>query len=306
MNEETGTQTEAQAPTTHDDGTVEGLSLNEIRAKMAAEIPGDEPESSDESGNISTPPEKPVEEPKAAEEPRAAKAIANAIKREAEAKRAIKEAEEKAHRAQDILDKALKVKSGEVDPDELLAALGVDYRFITEAKFKNAKPEPDKAEQALSEIEQLKASLAKREQELEQRRVQQEESYAMQQLGAKAREVIAAGGDRYDAIKAYGYEDKVVELQIAHYKATAESGQPEVLTMEQAADTLEQTLAAELQKAASTKYFRSANPQLATSVKVASRPSTITNTLVGTVEPPQQETGISLAEARRRILAMME
>jgi hypothetical protein len=300
MNEnESAPSAETAAPET--ESAQEGLSLAEIRQQMMDALPDDEPE----SGSITTP-EKPAEEPKA-EEPRAAKAIANAIKREAEAKRAIKEAGEKSQRAQDILDKALRVKSGEVDPDELLAALGIDYRFITEAKFKNAKPEPDKAEQALSEIEQLKASLAKREQELEYRRVQQEESYAMQQLGAKAREVIAAGGDRYDAIKAYGYEDKVVELQIAHYKATAEAGQPEVLTMEQAADTLEQTLAAELQKAASTKYFRSANPQLATSVKVASRPSTLSNTLTGTAraEPPEN-TSMSLAEARKRILDMLE
>lgn len=285
-----------ESTSTETESAQEGLSLAEIRQQMMDSLPDDEPE----SGNITTP-EKPVEEPKT-EEPRAAKAIANAIKREAEAKRKMKEADERFAKAQELLDRAAKVKSGEIDPDDLLAALGVDYRFITEAKFKNAKPEPDKAERALSEIESLRADLARKEQELESRRVSQEEAHAQRELVASAKALVSQGGDRYDAIRAFGYEDKIVQLQIEHYRQTEE-----VLTMQEAADTIEQTLASELQKAAATKYFRSANPQLATSVKVAPRPSTLSNTLTGTAKAdPPENTSMSLAEARKRILDMLE
>lgn len=289
-----------ESASTETESTQEGLSLAEIRQQMMDALPDDEPE----SGNITTPEKpakEPAEEPKT-EEPRAAKAIANAIKREAEAKRKMKEADERFAKAQDLLDRAAKVKSGEIDPDDLLAALGVDYRFITEAKFKNAKPEPDKAERALSEIESLRADLARKEQELESRRVSQEEAHAQRELVASAKALVSEGGDRYDAIRAFGYEDKIVQLQIEHYRQTEE-----VLTMQEAADTIEQTLASELQKAAATKYFRSANPQLATSVKVASRPSTLSNTLTGTAKAdPPENTSMSLAEARKRILDMLE
>jgi seryl-tRNA synthetase len=281
--------------------------LAEIRAEMMQiDIEGD-PESGNittpedaESGNVTT--KEPEKKP---EEPRAAKAIAQAIKREAEAKRRVKEAEEKARQAEGILKSAEKLRAGEIDPDELLAALGVDYKAITEAKFKHAKPEPDKAERALSEVEALKKQLAEREEALQSQQREFQETQARSELVAAAKKMVAESGDKYDAIQAYGYEDKVVELQIRHYQATFDAGEPEVLTFDQAADIIEEQLAASIQKAASTKYLRSAQSQLATQAKVA-RPSTLSNSLNGTATEPAPNQGLSLEEARKAIMRMLE
>lgn len=243
---------------------------------------------------------------------RSARAIADAMKKQHEARKATKEAEAIKSKYSEYEGLAAKVKAGEIDPDEFLAKLGLPYRDLTDAMMKHAKAPPDKAETALSRVEELERKLAEKEQALAQAEESRVKEGYQQQLTARANDFVAQNAEKYDAIKAYGYEGKLVEMQVKHYEATAdENGEGgEVLTLEQAADSLEALLVEQqVNKALKTKYARalsqesSGKPPQGLSGNTRGK-TTLSNNLSGTVTAASAEPEpLTLAQIRKQLLS---
>lgn len=277
--------------------------MDAIRAQMRAQL--------DEQGE--TEGQEPAEaqpqatEAKPAEEktPRISKAIAELHRREAALRKKEKEISEAAARAKAIEEAALKLKEGVADPDDLLNALGVDYRAITEAKLRHGKPEPDKSEKALSEVEKLRSELAAKEEAIARRQADLEEQEFEREHRSQISTFLSQNADKYDAIRSLGYESKIAEMRVRHYQEHGEA-----LTYEQAADSLESLLVENVvSKILKTKYASTsssqASPGKATSGNVAnSGKSTLTNKMAGTVASIPDKTTLSLEEARAAVRAM--
>ena len=194
---------------------------------------------------------------------RKARAIAENAKKQAAFFKEKQQVEAKAKRIAVIEDIAAKVKAGEADPDELFSELGTDYRAITEAKLRNGKKPPTELESFNERVAALEKELADSKAALQAREMETRRTEATRSVMGAINSTLDAGGDRWDAIKAYGAQDEVlVEMQRSLKESATEfdeQGVPldgEALTAEEAADIVEERLAERLRKGLSTKYAR--------------------------------------------------
>lgn len=277
--------------------------MDAIRAQLRAQL--DQGDEADAQETQEAKPEATEAKPEAEKTPRISKAIAELHRREAALRKKEKEISEAAAKAKAIEEAAQRLKEGVADPDDLLSALGVNYRAITEAKLRHGKPEPDKSEQALSEVEKLRAELAAKEEAIARRQAELEEQEFERAHRSEIDTFLSQNADKYDAIRSLGYEDKIAEMRVRHYQQHGEA-----LTYEQAADSLESLLVENVvSKILKTKYASTsssqASPGKATSGNVAnSGKSTLTNKMAGTVSSIPDKTTLSLEEARAAVRAM--
>lgn len=247
---ETGTTTEATTPQPQlGDEVVRTLE----EARQLIEEASKEPEApkADE-----TSPETPKAE-------RKSRAIAEKAKKDAAFFKEKQEVEAKAKRIASIEDLTARIKAGDADPDDLLNELGIDYRTITESKLKNGKKPPSEAEVLDERVAKLEKELADSRAALKAKEIDAKRTEAVTAVMHGINGAIEAGGDRWDAVRAYAKQDEVMAEMQRSLRETAtewsEDGIPldgTPLTTEEALDIVEERWAEIARKGHSTKYAR--------------------------------------------------
>lgn len=191
------------------------------------------------------------------------RAIAERAKKDAAFHKQKQEVEAKAKHFAELEALAAKVQAGEVDPDDLLKGLGVDYRRIVEAKLKVGKKEPTETEVMKQRLEALETQVREKEAALHQAQIDARRETAERTVLSNISAELEALGDKYDGIVAFGAHHDVLREMQRHLVETAtefdKDGRPvdgEVLTVQAAADIVEQRYADLAAKAARTKYAR--------------------------------------------------
>lgn len=160
----------------------------------------------------------------------------------------IKELEERAS-VLDLLDK---------DPDEALKRIGKSFDQVAKAKLAKlgmAKKAAEIPEEIRSELESLRSQL----EETRAAAVEAEASKMRAQLQTEITNELR-NETNYELLNtSFGPSAplKVFELIQRHYQRTAEAGEPEVLTAQQAASMLEGALEESIARVASTRKARS-------------------------------------------------
>lgn len=160
---------------------------------------------------------------------------------------------------------AAKVKTGDADPNDLLAELGLTYRDTVEAGLKSGKgKDPNTVEAMQERLTALETQIKEKEVALQTQEFESKRAHAERSILTSIDAELRASGDKYDAILAYDAQGEVLAELQRHLNETATEfdahGRPvdgEVLTLAEAADKVEARLVEErIQRSLKTKYAR--------------------------------------------------
>lgn len=143
-------------------------------------------------------------------------------------------------------------------PKDKLAALerlGMTYRDLTAAALTQGDEDP---------VAPVKSELERLKQQLEEEKAQAQRAKVEQQIAefqAHVRTTVQSGAEKWPALNALGYADQVFAHIQQHARDTAASGEPELLSVEDAADAIEAQLDAAFEALiALPKYAAKAKP----------------------------------------------
>lgn len=234
----------------------------------------------------------------------------------------IQEMEQRIKAQEDSLSPYRKLKESldsKQNPLDALSALGLDYKKLTDEFI--LRPEPTEQDKVQSYVKSLEEKLAAIENKLskqdEESKKAQEEAKKAQQERAKQNylshlnEYVEKNAEKYELIKANDAADLIYEVMEAHYNRTEqETGEPEILSEEQAADMVEAHLLEEAKKIAQANKIKGllgvqAKPQQEPQKTPTGKSQTLSNNMSQQV-PTKTEKYMSDEESKRYIASMLK
>ena len=173
--------------------------------------------------------------------------------------RELREAEEKLKADREEVRKAEEiVKSFKVDPLRALQSMGVDFRDVANQVLNDEKPTADQRVKLLEDrynadlkaAEDARLAAEKAQKDSEEKALQESREATLSQAKKQIQEMLAANEERYELIKTRDAQDSILDVM-----AAAWNDHEKVMTLEEAADKVEQTLEEDLSKIYETKKF---------------------------------------------------
>lgn len=211
------------------------------------------------------------------------------------------------HQKAEPLLKAIEAKN----PMAALEAMGMSYQDVTNWVLNDGqKPEPS----VNDEIADLKKQLAEERQARVDRDKKKETEYIENTINdhkAKIKSAIETAGDDYELVVSHEAYDTVFEVIEEHYNQTLqETGEGELLTVQDAAAMVEKHLEEQAQRFLKAKKFQP-KPAEPTGEQSAQMPSgdqyqaggytTLSNDMVNTAPAPKQDQYLSDEESKARL-----
>jgi len=210
------------------------------------------------------PPAEEAKSPSPKQDPKTAARFAALTRKEKAVLETQKQAKEMMAEAQklmaDLKGQQAKTSVRPADPIAALEAAGFTYEQAAEFMLNGKQATPDQiAQRALKEVEDLKAQREKDAEERaegERRRIQQQKDQQYQAWQDGVVEAVKAEkSERWEYTNLLDYQHMVPEVIREHYEATAQTGEPKVMSTEEAADKVEAWLEKYVARLAKSKKY---------------------------------------------------
>lgn len=180
-------------------------------------------------------------------------------------------------------------------PLKALEQLGITHQMVTEAVLNEGEPtanlevqqvreEIEKIRQEQTEREKRYADERKRDADDQRKQIQAQEAEALKNFQSQCVAFVSQNAEKYELTNTLDQQHLVFQTIDEVYRLTHAEGKPRILTLEEAADEVEKSLEADLEKATKTKKYTAKQP---------TTPPVATKQPKPTPKPPAQATTLS-------------